>query len=323
MPAISLVVCLYRERALLERLLQKCIGCYNNLVVVHDGPEADDGKTPQLTTAPPREMASDYSLLAPGACVPSFYRTLALPPRANSIHQLVWQENGQYFEGPHCYQQEPHWPFAWSQAKHDWILRLDADEFPSEELKAWLCRFREGPEPPAGVSGYTCIWPLWNGRRLVTTQWPAGRIFLFHKQRVRFFGMVEQVPIPDVHYEPLDLVLHHRPKRKSYGVRNILFREQAYNWRHVIAHSLMSKPTALPCWRWHSAEWPDQWSWIRAHPLRYSIASFIRFPLLQLSNMLNARETPSASACLNPGLHHFMLGLRVFVEKRRHRKRTS
>lgn len=39
MPKISLVVCLYKERDLLERLLQNAEGCYDDLVVVHDGDE--------------------------------------------------------------------------------------------------------------------------------------------------------------------------------------------------------------------------------------------------------------------------------------------
>ena len=317
MPAISLVVCLHRERTLLERLLQKCIGCYNDLVVVHDGPEADDDKIPRLTGAPPREMVLDYGLLTPGVRLPPFYRTPALPPRPNSIHQLVWQHEGQYFEGPRCYQQEPHWPFAWSRARHDWILRLDVDEFPSEELKDWLRRFRDSPEPQANISGYTCIWPLWNGRRFVTKQWPTGRIFLIHRERVHFFGMAEQVPIPDTLYEPLDLVLHHRPKRKSYGIRNVLFRRQAYLWRRVIAQSLMRKPTDLPCWRRTSDEWPEFWCNLRRHPLRHSFVCLLKFPVRQFRGMLAVGEVPRISECLNPGLHHFMLGLRVFVEEQR------
>ena len=39
MPALSLVVCLHNEREFLQRLLQKAEGCYDDLVVVHDGPD--------------------------------------------------------------------------------------------------------------------------------------------------------------------------------------------------------------------------------------------------------------------------------------------
>src|ERR1700730_5007297 len=317
MPALSLVVCVRGERDLLERLLNESSGLYDDLVVVHDGPEEAPTACPCL--APP---AIDFSKLSNRSTLPTSYRPSLSPPRPGSIHELAMQYNGRYFEGSRCFQQEPHWPFAWSRAQHDWILRLDVDEFPGKELKDWLHRFREGegPEPPEDISGYTCIWPLWNGRRAVTKRWPAGRIFLFHRGRVRFFGMVEQVPISDTRYESLNLVLHHQPKRKSYGSRNILFRRQAYHWRRVIAESLKGKPTDLSCWRWTAEDWPFPWDRIRCHPLKHSIASLIWFPLYQLNDMLKASEIPNISACLNPGLHHFMLGLRVFVEKWRKKK---
>ena len=323
MPAISLVVCLHKERGLFERLLRKTAECYDDLVVVHDGPEVNNDRTRPPAEASPKKMALAYDKLAFDAPIPPSYKRPPMPPRSGSIHELVSQHGGRYFEGSRCFQQEPHWPFAWSRARHDWILRLDVDEFPSDELEDWLRRFMKEPQPPEDVSGYTCIWPLWNGKRTVTKRWPGGRIFLLHKDRVRFFGMVEQVPIPDSRYESLDLVLHHQPKRKSYGIRNILFRRQAYQWRRVIAESLVGKPTNLPCWRWTAEEWPSPWNFIRCHPLRHSIASLVWFPVCQLKDMLKASEVPNLSACLNPGLHHFMLGLRVFVQKRRHRKRTS
>src|ERR1700730_1273143 len=146
MPALSMVVCVRGEARLFERLLRETTGCYDDLVVVHDGPADTDG--------------------------------------SQGIERFVVQHNGRFFVRPRAFQQEPHWPFAWEQAKHDWILRLDADEFPSEELKRWLRRFRDSDEPSKGISGYTSIWPLWNGRKNVTKRWPDRRIFLFHKQRV-------------------------------------------------------------------------------------------------------------------------------------------
>src|SRR5437879_4460982 len=147
MPSLSLVVCVHGERDLFERLLLETAGCGDDLVVVHDGPEADNFAADHPVAVPAKEMALDYNTLAPGAPLPAFYKTPPPPARAGSIHELVKQNGGRYFEGPRCFQQEPHWPFSWWQAKHDWILRLDADEFPSEELKDWLRRFRDSPDP--------------------------------------------------------------------------------------------------------------------------------------------------------------------------------
>src|SRR6266446_5052811 len=115
MPGVSLVVCLHQQRELLERLLKISAGCFDDLVVVHDGPDT------------------------------------------TGVGALVAAGGGRFFERRREYEQEPHWPFAWEQAAHDWILRLDADEFPSEELKAWLKNFRASAGPEESVSGFTCV----------------------------------------------------------------------------------------------------------------------------------------------------------------------
>src|ERR1700730_6063338 len=156
MPSLSLVVCVHRERDLFERLLREAAGCFDDLVVVHDGPDSNDRAAPPPVEEPAKEMALDYGALAGDAPLPTFYQTTPLPVRSGSIQELVMQHGGRYFEGPRCFQQEPHWPFTWWQAQHDWILRLDADEFPSEELKGWLRRFRDSPDPDNNISGYTC-----------------------------------------------------------------------------------------------------------------------------------------------------------------------
>ncbi len=278
MPAISLVICLHRERDLLAHLFRHAASCFDDLVVVHDGPDT------------------------------------------TGVKAIVEAAGGRFFERPRAFQQEPHWPFAWEQARHDWILRLDADEFPSTELKAWLQEFRRAPEPPPEISGYTCLWPLWDGRRAVTRRWPDGRNFLFHKQRIRFVGMVEMTPVPDGDWLPLNHILCHQPQRKSYGTRNVLFRKQAYRWRRVVALSLLRPVAELNCWRWHSEEWPSPWKYIRRHPLRHGFKSLVWFPLCQFKDMVRAEEFPRPSACLNPGLHHFLLGLAIWREQRRQPK---
>jgi hypothetical protein len=226
MPAISLVVCVHRQRDLLERLLSESRDCYDELIVVHDIPDTQN------------------------------------------VRSVVEAAGGNFFERPPSFLQEPHWPFAWAQAKHDWILRFDADEFPSEEMKAWLQKFRRAPAPLADVSGFTCIWPLWDGQKSISKKWPAGRLFLFNKQRVRFFGMCEQSPVPDAKCMPLDFVLHHQPPgRKAYGLNNILMRKQSWRGAAFIACCLLGKPTDLVCWRWENDEWPIGWEQIRQRPV--------------------------------------------------------
>ncbi|MGA3283139.1 MAG: hypothetical protein ABSD57_01600 [Verrucomicrobiota bacterium] len=272
MPAISLVVCVHRQRDLLERLLRESRNCYDDLVVEHDIPDVQD------------------------------------------VRSVVEAVGGQFFERPPAASQEPHWPFAWGQAKHDWILRLDADEFPSEEMKIWLQEFRRAPEPPEEISGFTCIWPLWDGQRMVSKKWPSGRIFLFHKQRVRFFGMGEQVPIPDGKYEPLDLVLHHQPKGKAYSLYNALTKHP--RGRAFITASLLGRPTDLACWRWENEEWPVEWEQIRQHPLRTALKRLVMGTFRGLRSQWKVEKKISPLVAIGGAIYHAQMCLEFWRQQR-------
>lgn len=274
MPAISLVVCVNQERELLRRLLETAAGSYDDLVVVHDGPDT------------------------------------------TNVRSLVESFNGRFFERPREYQQEPHWPFAWGQAAHDWILRLDADEYPSDELRAWLQKFRSSDPPRKEISGYTCIWPLWNGRKIVSKRWPAGRNFLFDRWRVRFFGMVEQVPVADDHFEALPLVLEHRPLRKSYGMGNLIFRKQAYRWRARIALSLLDEPAKLETWRWEGRPWPLDWERIRRHPFLESCRRLTRCTLASLRQQWRTEKWIFPAAAMSGPVHHALIAVEYWRLRR-------
>ena len=265
MPPLSLVVCLCRERDLLVRLLNQAAGCYDELVVVHDGPDT------------------------------------------TNVREVTVAAGGRFFERSREFQQEPHWPFAWAEAKNEWILRLDADEFPGEAMKEWLKNFRRLPEPATGISGCTCIWPWWDGRREVTRKIAPGRMFLFHKQRVRFFGMAEQTPVPDGKMEPLDFILHHQPARKSYGLYNVLVRKQAYYWRERIASSLLGKPTDLPCWRWDDPAWPLVWEQIRQRPLWTAAKRLIKGTLSGWREQWRLEKKLFPLAAIANPIHHSLI----------------
>ena len=273
MPAISLVVCLHQQRDLLERLLQKSAGCYDDLVVVHDGPDE------------------------------------------TNVRSVVAAAGGRFFERPRENQQEPHWPFAWGQAKPDWVLKLDADEFPSPELKVWLQAFRQAPEPD--LPGYTCIWPLWNGHKAISKKCWDGRIFLFDRRRVKFFGMAEQGMIPEGKVKPLALTLHHQPKRKSYGLHNVLQRQQAYRWREIIARSLLGKPTDLACWRWTAETWPPEWEQIRQQPLRTALKRLVLGIFRSLRYHWRLERKLFVEASLNGPINHALICLKFWQVQRR------
>jgi hypothetical protein len=240
-------------------------------------------------------------------------------PDVQNVRAVVEAVGGRFFERPPAFLQEPHWPFAWGQAKHDWILRFDADEFPGEEMKRWLQEFRRAPEPALDISGFTCIWPLWDGRRAVTKKWPAGRIFLFHKQRVRFFGMCEQSPVPDGRYEPRNFILHHQPKRKSHSLHNIILRKQSRRGAAYIAQCLLGKPTDLVCWRWENDSWPEDWEQIRRHPSRTAFYWLTRNTLRGLRDQWKNERRIFPIVAISGAVFHAMMCLKFWGMRRQHR----
>jgi hypothetical protein len=281
MPKLSLVVCVHKEPDLLGRLLQKVEGCYDDLVVVHDG----------LDTADMKEIVKTYG--------------------------------GHFFENEKRGSLEAQSPFAWPLAKYDWIFRPDADEFPSDEMRKWLQDFRRAAEPKTEISGYTCIWPLWNGRKVISKKIWAGRLFVFNRQRVRAFGMPEGGVIPDGRYEPTQLVLFHEPIRKSYGFRNVLIRKQAYRWREAIAKSLLGKPTDIPCWRWTDENWPPDWEQIRAHPWQTAGRRLVMETFRGLRAQWRADGRFYVEAALNGPIHHVLICLKYWQLRRQKSKRQG
>jgi hypothetical protein len=325
MPAISLVVCLRGESDLLARLLEKAAGCYDDLVVVHDGPEVEVTSASDEAArwnVPPAILAKDFSISPESEPMPEGYCEPSRSEQLAPVRTVVHAAGGRFFEGPRVYQQEPHWPFAWSRAAHDWILRLDADEFPSPDLREWLIEFRRSPDSKSAAAIYTAVWPLWDGSTSVTRRWPNDRIFLFDRTRVRFFGMVEQVPMSDAGVEATDLVLEHRPRRKSYGAANLVLRKQAYRWRAVIARSLLGPVDALPRWQWSEPSWPAWWEALRKHPVSTGIKRALRGLLGQAKEMSVYERRLVPDALLGTALHPLLIAV-TYCYYRRLRRDTQ
>jgi len=304
MPKISLVICIYKERDFLERLLISSEGCYDDLVVVHDGPE--DGDPNWLSTPPRQDLAIDWATIAVDSSLPEVFSSTQSLERPGSLREYVRQKGGRFFEHPRIGSLEGQSPFAWWVARHDWILRLDADELPSADMQKWLKNFRNQLSSGERFAGYSCIWPLWDGRRATTSRWPRGRLFLFNKQRVRFFGLTEQTPIVEGEIMETGLVLRHEPARKSYGIRNILLRRQAYFWRELIAKSLLQTPLELSRWRWSDDEWPQPWLGLRKNPLKYAIWALILMSAYTAKAMVHNGILPRPGFVFQSGIHHFL-----------------
>ena len=121
--------------------------------------------------------------------------------------------------------------------------------------------------------------------------------------------MVEQTPVADGRFEPLDLILHHQPRRKSYGLANLLLRKQAYRWRARIAVSLLNEPADLACWRWENRPWPPIWQEIRIHPFRTALKRLTRDTLIALRDQWRDERRLFPTAAISGPIHHSLIAL--------------
>lgn len=140
--------------------------------------------------------------------------------------------------------------FAYRQARGEWLLRMDADEFLSDELRSNL---REVVKDPA-ANGHTFVWPMWNGERYVT-QSGAPRLALFRRDRIHVLGLPESWESVDPPIRHWPYLIEHRPTYNNFTLTMI-----GTKWRRralTHARSLVSDFAELPKFNYRGpADWP-------------------------------------------------------------------
>ena len=276
MPKITLIVCTCGDRIPFSRLLKQSEGCYDELLVIHDGPDFED------------------------------------------VRSLVEQYHGRFTERPRAYSQEPHIPFAIGEAKHDWILRFDTDEYPSNELRDWLTEFRKTENIDPTIAGYQWICPVWNGRRAITRNWPNKSVRLFNRDRASVVGVCENGPQPDTGYRcpKMRLRFCHEPPVRSHGLRNIFGKKRTAQARQNLVHALFGSPLEHPTWRHHSDQWPAGWQDVKDHPILTGLRRLFVWPPRQALAMLLAGDLPRPSAFCHAGIFHATVCYEFWKQRR-------
>jgi glycosyltransferase involved in cell wall biosynthesis len=140
--------------------------------------------------------------------------------------------------------------FAYEQARGEWILTIDADEYLSEPLR------RELPAlaTEEGVNGYEFLWPIWHRGRHASSKGPF-RLSLFRRSRVHVLGMMHAVERVDPPVRRLFLVLEHRPLYDNYALRTMLKKQR--RWARINAREFVGDLADLPRFNWDGpVAWP-------------------------------------------------------------------
>ena len=239
-------------------------------------------------------------------------------PDFEDVGGLAAQFGGRFIERSRAFSQEPHIPFAIGEATHDWILRFDSDEYPSNELKDWLMDFRRQPRVDPMIAGYQWICPAWNGRKRISMNWPNKFLRLFNRNTVAMIGLCENGPEPEPDYlaPKMPLRFWHEPQSPSHGFRNIFKKQRTRQARMNLARALLGSPLDHPRWRYDRERWPIGWQHVRDYPILTGLWRLISWPPRHAVAMLLAGDVPRPSVFGHAGLFHATLCFEVWRMKR-------
>lgn len=132
---------------------------------------------------------------------------------------------------------DPHRAFAYSLAKGDWILHLDADEYLSEDLSNKITTLITDPN----IDNYYFVWPYTDSKVFLNNLEFPKKSFLARKEVMYFIGYPEQqikIRTGKVHYSNL-IVIHH-PLYNNFTSK--YFFKKGSRWAKYLAKQLVLLP---------------------------------------------------------------------------------
>jgi len=163
--------------------------------------------------------------------------------------EIAGQYTDKIFIRPYRGAMEFHLAFAFSKASGRWILRIDADEFLSAELKLRLKSLAQ----EEGVSAYRFLWPYWDGKKRLTKNWPH-KLALFRKDKVSILGIPHYTPFVNGKVVNLNAVLCHEPEYDNFNWRS--FREKWLKWAKIQAGCYLKNFAEIEKFGRTGNEWP-------------------------------------------------------------------
>lgn len=180
------------------------------------------------------------------------------------------------FVRPHVGNPEYHTVFAYEQARGEWLLTLDADEFLSPELATVIPDLVRDP----AYSGWEFRWPMWDGERYFTRRGPY-KLSLFKRAETSLVGHLQSSEQVRGRIGRREETLHHQPLYNNFTLRSAATKWR--RWCRIQAHELVEPFADLPKFNYQG---PDRWP-------RRRVVMNVMSPLLALPN----------------GFAHFLLGL--------------
>jgi glycosyltransferase involved in cell wall biosynthesis len=174
--------------------------------------------------------------------------------------------------------------FAYEQARGEWIVSIDADEYLSDALRDGLHELVRAED----VNGYELLWRMWDGERYITENGPY-KLALFRRRHVHLLGMIHGVEQVDAPVRRVQLQLEHRPQYNNLAIGTLLTKWR--RWARINAREFLMPFAVIPRFNW---EGPSRWPRRRRILNRLAPLSFVPFvPTVFVVNLLHERRVYS------------------------------
>jgi glycosyltransferase involved in cell wall biosynthesis len=129
-------------------------------------------------------------------------------PCTNNTLDIARKHTKKVFEMPRKGRASLHLIDAMEKSRNDWILKIDTDEFLSNELKENIKSLAQNKK----VSAYLFKWLIWNGKKYVSENWPYKKA-MFRKSKVSFYEFPGRDEPETIGKEvKMPFLLEHKPK---------------------------------------------------------------------------------------------------------------
>lgn len=200
------------------------------------------------------------------------------------------------FIRPRVGMMEAHLVFAYNKTKHEWILRIDADEFLSKEAQKNIRKLVQAKD----INGYALLWPLWDGKKYITRAWPH-KLCLFRKKKTSYLGFPHAIEEVEGKILNVDYELCHRPKYNNYSFK--IFKSKLLKWAKVQAIYNLKDLKEIPKFNYKKKDYKVSAKLKRKFPelllIPLAIATF--FKLFFLDKFYKAKINGLKWAIMNAG----------------------
>lgn len=155
---------------------------------------------------------------------------------------------------------EAHLPLACQQAKGEWLLRIDADEFLSSDLQKKIRKLIAIKD----VNAYEFIWPIFDGNKYQTKHWPYKRC-LFRRLSMSFLAIPHYDAKVKGRVIQSNLVLDHKPIIGNYSWFS--FKNKMKRWSKFQANLYLQNFSTISSFNYIDKFWPRNIDLRRKLPL--------------------------------------------------------